>query len=133
MADLRRTGGETLGLRPALRQAARHEANCGGGSGRQRPGGRGFVSGRSHDKPPSGDSLREFVLRSLRLSPLLSEGARACLRDMPCACGSGHVVYRYSFSDTPLESVRFGVAVYGLALWKGWLGREKGMGVWLGA
>ena len=87
-------GRETLGLRPALRQAApvcRQRLRRRGASSTRR---RGSGFGQSHDKPPSGDSLREFVLHSLRLHPSGLGGA-ACLRDIPC----GNVVSRWTLAD----------------------------------
>ena len=86
-------GRETLGLRPALRQAApvcRQRLRRRGASSTRR---RGSGFGQSHDKPPSGDSLREFVLHSLRLHPSGLGGA-ACLRDIPC----GNVVSRWTLA-----------------------------------
>jgi hypothetical protein len=49
-----------------------------GGEERQRRG-----NGRSHNKPPSGDSLREFVLHSLRL-----QGARPAYETFPAGTSS---------------------------------------------
>jgi hypothetical protein len=67
-------GRETLGLRPALRQAAPGRRRGRGGreaaATRQRDSG----FGQSHDRPPAGDSLREFVLHSLRLRPWRHSG-----------------------------------------------------------
>ena len=67
-------GRETLGLRPALRQAApgRRRGRGGRAAAATRQRGSGF--GQSHDKPPAGDSLREFVLHSLRLRPWRHSG-----------------------------------------------------------
>ena len=80
-------GRETLGLRPALRQAAPGVDEVGGGEERQRRG-----NGRSHNRPPSGDSLREFVLHSLG-----GKAGAACLRDIPF----GNVVSRWTLADIP--------------------------------
>ena len=49
-----------------------------GGEERQRPG-----NGRSHNKPPSGDSLREFVLHSLS-----ERGARPAYETFPAGTSS---------------------------------------------
>jgi hypothetical protein len=67
-------GRETLGLRPALRQAApgRRQGRGEREAAATRRRASGF--GQSHDRPPTGDSLREFVLRSLRLHPWRHSG-----------------------------------------------------------
>ena len=73
---------------PALPLTGVKRSASGRLSGRQRPdadeerwrGGatatrqRGSGFGRSHDRPPAGDSLREFVLHSLRLRPSTHSG-----------------------------------------------------------
>jgi hypothetical protein len=67
-------GRETLGLRPALRQAAPGRRRGRGGREATATRQRGSGFGQSHDKPPAGDSLREFVLRSLHLRPWRHSG-----------------------------------------------------------
>ena len=88
-------GRETLGLWPALRQAAprsrRGRGRGGAAATRQRGSGSRSVARQAPYGGPCG-----FVLHSLRLHPS-GKGGAACLRDIPY----GNVVSRWTLVDTP--------------------------------
>ena len=74
-----------------------------GGERREETRQRGSGFGRSHDRPPAGDSLREFVLHSLRLRPWRQRGRGLPTRHSP----AGNVVSRWTLVAMALSTGTF--------------------------